>query len=75
MTPPKAWVQLAVNTMCKVVMTGCGSMLAETDDILYSNVREMRKTCLSVLDMLASATAELEARDERRATEGTGPNG
>jgi hypothetical protein len=60
--------------MCKIVMTGCGSMLAETDDILYSNVKEMRKTCLTVLDMLASAAAEIEARKERPAVEGTGSN-
>lgn len=65
MTPPKAWVQLAVNTMCKAVMTGTGSMLAETDEILASNIKEMRKTVLSVLDMLADAEAAIDVRKEQ----------
>lgn len=59
-TDPKVWVQLAANTMCKATMTATGSMLAETDEILASNIREMRKTVLTVLDILATAYAEIE---------------
>jgi hypothetical protein len=69
MTPPKAWIQLASNSMCKAVMVATGSMCAETDEILAANVREMRKTTLSVLDMLASAAAELERRGEEESSE------
>jgi hypothetical protein len=65
MTPPKAWIQLAANTACKLVMGAIGSMLAETDEILLANIKEMRQNALSVLSMLATAEAIIDVRKEQ----------
>jgi hypothetical protein len=65
MTTPKAWIQLASNTACKMTMRALGSMLAETDAELAANIRGMRSDLLCALDSLASAAAAIEnAREE-----------